>query len=41
MDGLGSTTWSMQVIKTKILMENLSGRGHFADLGEERKTASY
>jgi hypothetical protein len=29
----------MQDINTKILMANLRGRGHFADLREERKTA--
>jgi len=34
-------TWGMQEISTKILMENLRGRGHFADQGEERKTGGY
>jgi c-di-AMP phosphodiesterase-like protein len=31
----------MQEINIKILMENLRGRGHLADLGEERKTVGY
>jgi hypothetical protein len=31
----------MQEINTKILMENLRGRCHFADLDEERKTVGY
>jgi hypothetical protein len=30
----------MQEINIKILMENLRGRGHFADLGEEREEDS-